>query len=255
MTHSNLSRSLWGAVAASALVSLLLGCGAATLPRPTTPEERVAQARQLATEGDCFLAIDMFKGYIATNSGAADVDQAVYFLGICYIRTKDWASAAIEFERLIRDYPESDSAAAASFMLGEALFGQTRPIDFDQEYTVRAIRQWQGYLRAFPGHWRNPEAEERLLMARTRMAQKSIDTGDLYVKLRLFQPARVYFRSVIDQYGDTELAGDAWMGLVVCDVAQGMRREAIDKLRQIESLFAGQRTAQRAAARRRELER
>lgn len=239
----------------AALGLVLSGCGAATIPKAATPAERMAIGRQLAEDGDCFVAIDLFKSYIATNSGSADVDQAVYFLGICYLKTRDYASAAIEFERLIRDYPESDSAGSAAFMLGEALFGQTRPVDFDQEYTVRAIRQWEGYLRAFPGHWRNPEAHERLLMARTRMAQKAYDNGILYVKLKLYGPARVYFHKVIDEYGDTPLVGDAWMGLVACDVQQGFRMEAVDKLKRIEDLFAGQPTAARAAQRRKELER
>jgi outer membrane assembly lipoprotein YfiO len=231
------------------------GCAATSgVPKVTNPADRVAVGRDMAERGDCVSAIEVFKSYISTSGGSADVDQAIYFLGICYLKTKEYDSAAIEFERLIRDYPESDSAAAASFQLGEALFGQTRPIDFDQEFTERAIRQWQGYMRAFPGHWQNGQALERVTMARTRMAQKSLDTGNLYIKLRRFEPARVYFRRVIEDYGDTPAAGHAWLGLAMCDVEQGLRQEAVQRLREIEQRFAGSDIAARAAARLKEIQ-
>jgi outer membrane protein assembly factor BamD len=232
----------------------MAGCGGATIPPILTPADRLSVGKQLADEGSCPSAVELFKSYIATSAGSADVDQAIYFLAECYTKMKDHTSAAIEFERLVRDYPESDSAAAASFRLGDALFGQTRPIDFDQEYTVRAIRQWDGYLRAFPGHWRNAEAETRVMDARTRLAQKAIDTGDLYLRLRHIGPARVYFRMVVDEYGDTPLAGEGLFGLARCDVMAGDRDRAIERFREVEERFAGMPVAERAAHERRGLE-
>jgi outer membrane protein assembly factor BamD len=236
------------------LAGVLAGCGAATIPPITSPAERLTVAKQLSDQGNCVMAIDLLKTYIANNAGSTDVDQAIYFLAECYMKTKDFPSAAIEFERLVRDYPESDSAASASFRLGDALFGQTRSLDFDQEYTVRAIKQWDGYLRAFPGHWRNEEARKRVLQGRTRLAQKALDTATLYVKLKLFEPARVYFQMVIDEYGDTPVGPEGWLGLARCDVLEGKRDKAIERLREVEERFAGTPAATRAAHERKELE-
>jgi len=229
------------------------GCGA-TIPPITSPAERYAVARRLAAQGECAVAIDLLKTYIATSAGSADVDEAIYDLGECYMKSKDYASAGVEFERLLRDYPESDSAGAASFRLGDALFGQTRPIDFDQEYTVRAIRQWDGYLRAFPGHWRNEVARERVMQARIRLAQKALDTAELYVKLKLYEPARVYYRMVVEEYGDTPKAGEGFLGLALCDVREGKRDSAVERYREIEDRFAGTPVAKRAAEARQDLE-
>lgn len=248
------------ALAAASALGLLLaalagwGCGAATIPPITSPAERLAVAKRLAGQGNCTSAIDLFKTYIATSSGSADVDEAIYLLGECYMKSRDFASAGVEFERLLRDYPESDSAGAASFRLGDALYGQTRPIDFDQEYTVRAIRQWDGYLRAFPGHWRNEEARERVMQARIRLAQKALDTAELYVKLRLYDPARVYYQMVVDEYGDTPKAGDGYMGLALVDAREGKRERAVERYREIEDRFAGTPFAKRAAEARQGLE-
>ena len=64
------------------------------------------------------------------------MDEAIYLLGHCYLRSKDYPNAQVEFERLLRDYPESDSSGSAAYRLGEALRGQSRPADFDQDFTM-----------------------------------------------------------------------------------------------------------------------
>jgi outer membrane assembly lipoprotein YfiO len=234
---------------------LLAGCGAGLLPAIHSEGERLSLARRLHDQGQCSQAIELFKTFIANAAGTAQVDEAIFLLGDCYLKTKEWTLAQGEFERLLRDYPESDSAAAAAFALGEALLGQSRPRDFDQEFTVKAIEQWRAYLRGYPGHSRNAEGERRLLEARTRLARKLVDTGELYLKLRLPQPARVYFRKVLEEYHDTPPVAEAELGLALADARQGRRAEAIEQFRSVETRYPGQPIAERAARERRRLER
>ena len=241
---------------AALLVGLtLVGCGASVLPAIHSEAERLAVARRLHDRGDYAAAAELLKTYVATNAGAADVDQAIYLLGDCHLKTKDWASATSEFERLLRDYPESDSSAAARFGLGESQFAQSRSADFDQEYTVKALDEWQRYLHDFPGHWQNRAAEERILACRTRLADKLVRSGLLYLKLKLPDPARVYFKKVTVEYRDTVWVQEAEMGLAICDARQGRHPEAIAQFKSIEERYAGQPVAERAARERVRLER
>ena len=233
--------------AAAWVAAWLAGCGAGTIPAIHSEAERLEVARRLVARGENTVAIDMLKTYVANNGGSAEVDEALYLLGGCYLRTKDWASASLEFERLLRDYPESDSGASAAFRLGEALFGEARPSDFDQEYTLKAVNQWQSYLRAYPGHWLNVEAERRLQMARRRLATKLLNTARLYLKLRLKEPARVYFERVDQQFGDLDVVGEAWLGLATIEAGEGKRDQAVARLAEIETRFPGRPVAARAA--------
>jgi outer membrane protein assembly factor BamD len=242
-------------VPALVLVLVVVGCGAHVLPAMRSESERLATARRLREQGDCAEAIELLKTYVTNAAGAAQVDEAVYWLGDCYLRTKDWALAAGEFERLLRDYPESDSSAAASFALGEAYFGQAGREDFDQEFTIKALEQWQSYLREHPGHWRYAEGERRVATARTRLANKLARTGTLYLKLRLWEPARVYFLKVKEEYSDTPADSEARLGLALCDAGQGRRDDAIAELKQLEERHPGERVAERAARARKRLER
>jgi outer membrane protein assembly factor BamD len=237
------------------LALVLAGCGAGVMPAVHSETERLAVARRLFAEGEYDTAIELLKTYVANNAGATDVDEAIYLLGDSYLKTKAWTEAGSEFERLLSDYPESDSSAAARFRLGEALFAQAKSADFDQENTVRALEEWQRYLRDFPGHWLNPEAEKRVLAARTRLADKLVRTGTLYLKLRMADPARVYFAKVTTEYPDTSMAPVAELGLAMCDAMQGKKAQAIAQLKSIEERYRGQPTAEKAARERKRLER
>jgi outer membrane protein assembly factor BamD len=238
-----LRRALLGGAA----VMLLGGCGAAALPSVHSEPERFALARRLAAKGDYVDAIELLKTYSANNAGAADVDQAVYLLGQCYLATREFASASVEFERLLREYPESDSSGAASFRLGQAYFGQSRPPDFDQEYTHKALDQWRQFLESYPDHWLAPEAHHQVQIARMRLATKLVNAGDLYVKLRYLAPARAYYHKVEDEYADLPQLGQAWVGLARCDALEHNKADAIARLKQVEERFAGRPIAAEAA--------
>jgi outer membrane protein assembly factor BamD len=231
------------------------GCGAGVLPAIHSEEERLAVAKRLLDQGEHVAASELLRTYVANNAGSADVDQAIYLLGAAQLKSKEWVLAASEFERLLRDYPESDSSAAARFGLAVSQLAQSRPPDFDQEFTHRALAEWQRYLNDFPGHWQNDAARERVQFCRTRLADKLVRTGALYLKMSLPKPARVYFEMVATEYADTAFVSQAEMGLAMCDAREGKRPEAIARLESIEARYPGQPIADRAARERKRLAR
>ena len=236
------------------LLGLIAGCAASGMPAIHSEPERLAAARRALERGDAAIAVELLKTYVANNAGGADVDQAVYLLGQAYLKMRDWPSAAVEFDRVLRDYPESDSAGSSAFRLGEALWGQSRPPDFDQEHTQKALDQWQSYLRSWPGHWLNPEAARRVEAARERLATKLLNTGNLYLKLRRAGPARVYFERVIAEFGDTPQAIEARIGLALADAQEGRRELALAALDEVRQQYPGQPAARRAERERSRLE-
>jgi outer membrane protein assembly factor BamD len=237
------------------LAAALWGCGASVLPSVHSEAERMATARRMIDRKNWVSAQELLKSYIKNNPGSADIDQAVYMLGLCYLNNHDYVLASTEFDRMARDYPESDSTPSASYRLGEAYFAQARPPDFDQEFTHKAIDQWTGYLRDYPGHWLNPMAEQQVNKAKSRLATKLIETGELYLKLGYPSPARTYFKRVADEYGDTTLLGRCLLGLARCDAKERLWDDAIARYKEIEQRFPGQTVAWEAEHERKKLER
>ena len=238
---------LRAAATAAACCLVLAGCGAAIAPQIHNDADRVAAARKLYDQHDYTLAVDVLSNYATTGTGNADIDQAVYLLGLAYLGQREFASAQTQFERIAHDYPESDSASAAAYRLGQALYGQSRDYDFDQEFTLRALRQWEGFVRDSPDDPWAALARQGVAECRERLALKLWRNGDIYVKLKLYDPARFYFRNVIDLYPDTPAFGDAVIGLAVADARLGKRDSALALLHGLEQQFEGRPLASRAA--------
>jgi len=230
-----------------AALVLVAGCGGAVLPQVHDERGRLDLARRLYDKGEASLAIEVLAPFSTSGSGAANVDEAVYLLGLCHLKTKDYPAAQGDFERLLRDYPESDSAASGEFRLGEALWGQSRGPDFDQEFTLKALDQWMQYRRDHPEHWLADAAQRRIAEARGRLATKLYRTGDLYVKLKEYESAKRYFRNVLTDYPESPVYGDASIGWAVASARLGARDTALATLRQVEQEFAGKPLAARAA--------
>jgi len=111
------------ALAVPVAVGPLAGCGGSVLPQVHDEGSRLDLARRLYAKGDYGLAVEALAPFSTSGSGAANVDEAVYLLGLCHLKQKDFAAAQGDFERLLKDYPESDSAPSSSFRQGEALWG------------------------------------------------------------------------------------------------------------------------------------
>ena len=73
-----------------ALLALLAGCGASVLPQIHDESGRLDLARRLYAKGDYALAVEALAPYSTSGSGAANVDEAVYLLGLCHLKMKDW---------------------------------------------------------------------------------------------------------------------------------------------------------------------
>ena len=228
------------AMALLAATALLPGCGGSVLPQVHDEGGRLDLARRLYAKGDAALAVEALAPFSTSGSGSANVDEAVYLLGLCHLKMRDFSGAQGDFERLIRDYPESDSAPSAAYRMGEALWGQSRGPDFDQEYTLRALDQWMQFRHDNPDHWLGPEAMKRIAEARSRLATKLYRTGDLYVKLREFEAARGYFHDVMTEYSDSPLAGDAVIGWALASARLGERDTALVLLRNLQEEYKGQ---------------
>jgi outer membrane assembly lipoprotein YfiO len=243
-----LASSFRTALGALALAALVAGCGATVLPQVRGDGDRVTIARRLYDAGEYGTAVEMLSSYVTTGTGNADIDEAVYLLGLSYLHQREWASAQSQFERIARDYPESDSASAAAYRLGVALYGQSRGPDFDQEFSLKALTQWEGLVQAAPEDPWAALARTRIAEARSRLAHKLWRSGDVYVKLKLYEPAKVYFGSILRDYADTPEYGDALIGNAVADARLGHRDSAMVVLAGLAKEFEGRPLGLRAAA-------
>jgi outer membrane protein assembly factor BamD len=195
-----------GRTLGAALPLLVLACAYAADPQESGVEVDFEDAREDFESGHHFDAVLKFSDFIREYPGSVLVDQAIYYRGRSYYEQKDWILAAADFERVVRDFPESRFACDAQLWLAETYWKQSRKAPYDQEETRLAIDEYERFQRRCPRHEAIPDIPDRIARARGRLAEKQYRAARLYDKLDQPESELIYLGIVVDQYPDTEWA-------------------------------------------------
>ncbi|MEO6462931.1 MAG: outer membrane protein assembly factor BamD [Candidatus Eisenbacteria bacterium] len=221
------------------VLAVAAGCSAVNRPlAPASPHDQLRIAQLRYEHRDYAEAITLLLQYIQYNSQSPDLDQAHFLLGMSYVQRKEWPLSAGEFVILTSDFPDSPRLADAHYWLGMSYWRQSRPAAYDQDTTRRAISQWQRFLNLYPDHPKAGEARDFLAQGRARLAEKSLKNAQLYVILKQYKPALVYFDEVVRDYSDTPWVdwarvgrGEALRGQKRLAEARAALEEALPRLK------------------------
>jgi outer membrane assembly lipoprotein YfiO len=192
--------------------------------------------------------VDLVKGYLQYQSGAGDLDDAPFLLGMCYVQQKDWPLAATEFVELTTNFADSKLASDAHYWLALAYWKQAHRAPYDQDMTRRAIAQCERFLTLYPTHPKVAEIKAIEHDGRSRLAEKAVRNGRPYLKLGFFAPAQYYFGLVQKDYADTRWIEQATVGAAEALYGLGKKDEAKAALGTDRSSWVDPDARHRAAA-------
>ncbi|HEY6221615.1 MAG TPA: outer membrane protein assembly factor BamD [Candidatus Eisenbacteria bacterium] len=238
----------------AALLVLASGCGGSLREAAVGGVASFDRGKEAFDRGDWMDAIADFKAYVEQFPGTEKTDDALFYLGEAYFRTKDYALASGQYDRLIRDFPGSPLHPDALYQLARCDDLQSRPAPLDQTETTRAIGRYKEFLELYPEHARAAEAKKRLEALTDRLAEKRWRNGRLYYRLKHYDAAENYFRSVITGYPTSVWASESQLLLADVLVRKKKRAEAVTVLRAVEESVASADVKARAQKRLRELE-
>lgn len=204
--------------------------------REMVPEEQFETAKSVFDKKDYTKARGQFLLIVMNNPGSMIIEKAQFYLAESYFMLKEYVLAIEEYEKLIRSLPQSPYVDDAQFKIGLCYYELAPGYALDQEYTRKAITQFQMFLEDYPESELRPDVEAKLDDCRIRLAKKEYKSGELYRKMNYFQSALIYFDEVLEKYYDTDFADDAlfWKGechrrLKQWDEAESVFRDLIDK--------------------------
>jgi outer membrane assembly lipoprotein YfiO len=218
-------------------VALAFGCS----PIPEFGEASVEEVYTIGLDarerGDYIVAIEAFKRISMSWPLDERADDALMGLGDTHLDMDDYASAELEYQRLLSDYPRSELAPEAEYKLGLVYFEQSKPAALDQSTTEEAMAQFRRFLCDHPDCEFSDSARERLAELTARLAQKDFETAMLYVKLESPAAARVYLESIPLEYPKTPWAPRALLELVRSYVVAGETAHAQEILSRLDELY------------------
>ncbi|MGH7681068.1 MAG: outer membrane protein assembly factor BamD [Candidatus Eiseniibacteriota bacterium] len=253
MTHRAPRRTAAGAAVVACLLGLA-GCGGSLKEAAVGGVASYETGKAAFDRGDYIDAIADLKAYVEQFPGTEDTDDALFYLGEAYFRTKDFALASGQYDRVIRDFPQSPLQPDAMYQLARCDDLQARSAALDQTETTRAISRYQSFLQLYPESPKAGDANSRIAMLNDRLAEKRFRNGRLYVRLKQYDAAAHYLRGVMMDFPSSPWAGEA--GLLLADVLvkQGKQDEAEAALRAVGESKATPGAKKRAEQRLREIE-
>jgi len=205
----------------------LFGCSSMPeIGSDVTTEDAYALGVAAAEKGDHLYAIEAMNRVLARSPLHELADDALLALAKSRQAMGDYPAAEQEYHRVPAEYPRSPLVAEAAYRLGLTYYDQSRPAALDQTMTERAIAQLSRFLTEHPDSPFTEPARERVAELRSRLAEKTYESGRLYVLLKSGRAARVYFEAVARDYADTPWAPRALLALARSAATDGAHDEA-----------------------------
>lgn len=128
--------------------------------------------------------------------------------------------------RYLNLYPESEDAAYAQYIVGLAYSKQIPAVTQDQKPAMRTIEAMQAVVTKYPDSDYVEDAEAKIRFAKDQLAGKEMQVGRYYLERKEYLAAITRFRTVVEQYPNTNQVEEALSRLVECYFAMGITSEA-----------------------------
>ena len=190
------------------------------LPCPFGPDEYFEFAKKEFDDGKYLKAVTDFTIIVLKFSGDPVVDDAQYYLAESHFKQDEYLIAVSEYQKLINDYPESQYVALAQFKKGLAYYHLSSRAELDQEYTLKAIKEFQSFLEEFPDHELEENAENYIKELRFKLAKKKLIAATTYRKMGIYDSAIIYYDIILEDYYDSPQAIIALFYKAECEYKQ-----------------------------------
>ncbi|WP_273759365.1 outer membrane protein assembly factor BamD [Bartonella sp. ML70XJBT.G] len=129
-------------------------------------------------------------------------------------------------QRYITLYPGSDDSAYAYYIIGLSSFRRIPDVTRDQRDTKRAIAAMQLLIERYPNSEYVKDAQDKIRFGREQLAGKEMQVGRYYEEGRRYLAASRRFRTVVEEYSDTNQVEEALFRLTEVNLALGLTTEA-----------------------------
>ncbi len=211
------------------------GCEASEELQQLSAEERFARAMRLFNDEDYLAAIEEFKIVTLQFQGGTLADDAQFYIGESYFKREEYQLAAYEYESLIRTMPTSEFVPRARYQRALCYYHLSPPSHLDQEFTRRAIDEFQTFIEYHPTDPLVSDAEQKISELHTKLAKKEYENGIIYMKMEYFRAALNSFDFVLEKYYDSPYAEHAQL-----KKAEAMlrRKRYLEAKEEIEKFFS-----------------
>tara|TARA_B100000315_G_C14595987_1_gene599348 strand:+ start:5345 stop:6118 length:774 start_codon:yes stop_codon:yes gene_type:complete len=181
-----------------------------------------------------FRAQEEFEYVLLRGRHTDKADDAQYYLAESYFFNKEYLTAIVEYDRLIRMMgTQTNYLELSRYRICQCYAEESPKYYHDQSHTDKAIEKFQEFIEDFPESEYVEDAEEMIQVLRAKLAKKVYESAYLYVKLQEYESAIIYLNSLLDTYYDTSWADEGRLLYVQLYLKLGKIDEAREYLNEI----------------------
>lgn len=200
-------------VSVLALVGFLfMACSSKTTIRPGDSLEVAFEKAVLVYEQENYSqAARNFEVVLSIGRGTAIARDAQFLLAESYFKNRNYMMAAAEYRRYYTNNPRSERRQEAEFKEALSYFELSPRYKLDQRDTYRAMELFQIFIQRYPNTERASDANKYIEQMRSKLAQKTFEAAELYLRIRQYNSAAIYYDQTLEKYPETVWAEKALM--------------------------------------------
>lgn len=184
-------------VLSALLLLTLFGCSVNQPKAGIEIEKRMEIANNYYDRGKYNKAADHYLEVVFERSSNY-TPTAQFRLAECYFKTAKYADSILEYQELIRLFPDYKDNNIAYFRIGEAYYLLSRGAQYSQEESHSAIDAFEVFLDRYPTDaWRD-KAFEYIQKAQYKQIEKKFNNGYIYYRLYDYSAALMYFDEITE---------------------------------------------------------
>jgi outer membrane protein assembly factor BamD len=204
-----------------------------------TPVELFDAAKAEYQRGNCGAAEQGFTRVLSQLPPRDPrIAEARYLLGECQIESKRYLEASRELRRVADDFPQHEVAPTALMRAADALANLWKRAELDPTYGEQSLSVYSELLNRYPNSSAAALTRERVTELGDQFALKDLKTGDFYFRIKAYDSAIIYYRSVITSWPQSQHAPKALMKLVETYQRIGYDEEATETCEHLRRFYA-----------------
>lgn len=200
-------------------ILLMAGCRSSQHIRPGDTIEVAFEKAMSQFERERYShAVRSFETVLSMGRGTEFAADAQFFLARSHFHNRSFLSAASEFRRFARNYSRDERREEAEFMEAYSHYRMSPRYNLDQTETYNALDRFQLFVTRYPGTDRATEALDLMDELRDKLARKKFRAAEMYMRIREFRSAAIYFGLAVERFPGSSWAEEALANQVLAYV-------------------------------------
>jgi outer membrane protein assembly factor BamD len=136
--------------------------------------------------------------------GSTKADTISFYLAMCNYKLEYYEVAGEYFKVLFETYQYSPFAEEAEYMSAYCYYLQSPRPDLDQEYTLKGIEGFQGYLKKYPNNKNVENCKSYITELQDKLVDKSYLSAKLYYDMGYYKSSIVALNNSLQEFPNTK---------------------------------------------------